>query len=325
MKEPTLVSPSPDPETLVPLALAPGTDVAAVADPLVLPAAPWDGRRGLRAAGGDALALRGMTHDARNLVTALRLCSEMLGEPGALAEPHRHLIAEIRSIADGSDRLVGQLARKTREMLRRERGAAVEEPITDLPTAVRHLSGLLSALAGPQVGIEVACLPCRGTLQLSEENLTRILVHLVRNATDAMPRGGHVRITVQRGDGSSFFWTLHQNDAASGTADLWDDAEPARTAVLTVEDDGPGIPEECRKQIFEPGFSTRRDERPWPESPHPGLGLSLVRELVEEAGGTVRAASPPRRGARIEIELPLTNVTGSLLSEPLQNDWKDAE
>jgi signal transduction histidine kinase len=263
-----------------------------------------------------------MAHDARNLVTALRLCSEMLADAGVLAEPNRHLAAEIRSIADGSERLAGRLGRMAQEMLRRERGVGVEEPIGDLPAAVRHLSGLLSALAGPLVGIEIACLPCRGTLELSAENLTRILLHLVRNAADA--GGRHIRITVQRGDGSSFFWMLHQNDVASGTADLWDDAEPARTAVLTVEDDGPGIPQESMERIFEPGFSTRRDGRPWPESQHHGLGLSLVRELVEEAGGTVRAALPSQRGARIEIELPLTNVTSSLLSEPGRSEGDEA-
>jgi signal transduction histidine kinase len=281
--------------------------------------APAVENRSVAVAGGDAAVLRGILHDARNVVTALRLSSDLLSEPDVLAEPHRRLAAEIRSSADGTERLVRRLAEFAREMRRRER-VEVEAPVTDLPEAVRHLSGLLSALAGPLVAIEVACLPCRGMLSLSEENLTRILVHLVRNAADAMPGGGHIRITVQRGDGSSFFWTLHQNDVASGTADLWDDAEPARTAVLTVEDDGPGIPQESMERIFEPGFSTRRDGRPWPESQHHGLGLSLVQELVEEAGGRVRAAIPAWRGARFEIELPLTNVTESLLSEPRQND-----
>lgn len=252
MEERTLVPttvPSPVPSTIASSRPAGTPSLPASA---ALPAGP----RSLRASGGDGLALRGMAHDARNLVTALRLCSELLADQGVLAEPNRHLAAEIRSIADGSERLAGRLGRMAQEMLRRERGVGVEEPIGDLPAAVRHLSGLLSALAGPLVGIEIACLPCRGTLELSAENLTRILLHLVRNAADA--GGRHIRITVQRGDGSSFFWMLHQNDVASGTADLWDDAEPARTAVLTVEDDGPGIPQESMDRIFEPGFSTRR-------------------------------------------------------------------
>ena len=274
------------------------------------------GPQGLRAGGGDALALRGIAHDGRNLVTALRLCSDLLGEAGVLAEPHRHLVAEIRSIADASERLTQRLARMALTARQRERAPETAEAITDLPAAVRHLSGLLAAITGPLVGIEVACLPCRGTVGMTEEDLTRILLHLVRNATDAMSGSGHIRITAQRGGGSSFFWKLHENDVASGTADLWDDVEPAPTVMLAVEDDGPGIPQEWMERIFDPGFSTRRDGQPWPASPHHGLGLSLVRDLVERAGGRVRAAVPEQRGARIEIELPLTNVTPSLLSEP---------
>jgi two-component system cell cycle sensor histidine kinase/response regulator CckA len=269
----------------------------------------------LRAEGGEALALRGMAHDARNLVTALRLCSELLAEAGVLSESHRHFATDVRSIADGSEQLARRLSRMAQAAQRRGREAVVEEPITDVPGTVRHLSGLLSALAGPSIGIEIACLPCRGTIRMGEENLTRILVNLVRNAGEAMPSGGQVRITVQRGDGSSFFWALRENDVASGTADLWDDTAPAQTVLLAVEDDGPGIPEEWRERVFEPGFSTRRDGRPWPQTEHPGLGLSLVRTLVEEAGGTIRAAQSPDGGARLEIALPLTNVTLPLLSE----------
>ncbi|HEX4037194.1 MAG TPA: ATP-binding protein [Acidobacteriaceae bacterium] len=281
---------------------------------------------GLRAKGGDALTLRGMAHDAQNLVTGLRLCADLIAEPGVLAEPHRHFAVEVGSIADASERLVRRLATLGMAVQRRSQPAAVEAAITDLPGSVRYLSGLLSAIAGPGIGIETACLPCRGTLRMGEENLTRILVNLVRNAADAMPQGGHVRITVQRGDGSSFFWTLHENDTASGTADLWDDAGPARTVVLTVEDDGPGIPGELLERVFEPGFSTHRDGRPWPLSPHHGLGLSLVRHLVEEAGGTVRAAAVAgRRGTRIEMVLPLTNVMPDLPSEPGVHDGSSRE
>lgn len=275
----------------------------------------------LQPRGGDTLNLRGMAHDARNLVTALGLCSELIAEPGVLAEPHRHFAEEIRSIARASEQLVRRLSSFSQKAARKEENLApVEEPITDLPAAVRSLSGLLAAVAGPLTGIEIACLPCRGRLRLSEESLTRILLNLVRNAADAMPMGGHVRITVQRGGGASFFWTLSDSMAEEATAELWGEGARPGTVLLAVEDDGPGIPGEWLDRVFEPGFSTRRDARPWPMSPHHGLGLSVVRELAEQAGGTVRAVVPPLRGTRIEIELPLTNVTPSLLSEPVENE-----
>jgi signal transduction histidine kinase len=287
--------------------------------PQVVPGrARGSGANGLRQEGGEALALRGIAHDTRNLATALRLCSELIAEPGVLGETHAHFAAEIRSIAEASQQLMRRLSVISQKAARARQGRGpVDEPMTDLPTAVRHLSALMSAIAGPAIGIDVACLPCRGAVQMGEENLTRILLNLVRNAADAMPLGGHIRITVQRGGGASFFWTIGENDPAA-SAELWGEGKEAGTALLAVEDDGPGIAREMLERVFEPGFSTRRDGRPWPESPHHGLGLSLVRELVEEAGGTVRAVVPPVRGARIEIELPLTNVTPSLPSEPVQ-------
>ncbi len=264
-------------------------------------------------------AIEGMAHDARNVVTALRLCAELLGEPGVLGAEYGHYAAEIGSIAAASERLVGRLTELARTARARE-APVVETPVTDLAEAVREVGGLLSAIAGPRVVLQTACLPCAGELRLSEENLTRILLNLVRNAADAMPEGGRIRITAQRGGGASFHWTLPQEMRETG--DFWGESGPASTVVLTVEDNGPGIAPRAISRIFDPGFSTKRKQGPWPEAEHQGLGLSIVRELVEAAGGTVRAVSPPRAGARIEIELPvtkvtsLTNVTPCLLSEP---------
>jgi len=83
------------------------------------------------------------------------------------------------------------------------------------------------------------------------------------------------------------------------------DSSP-RTVTIAVEDSGPGIPEEMHEDIFLPGFSTREVAASWPGQSHRGLGLSIVRELVEAAGGTARVSSPGR-GARFELELPITS------------------
>lgn len=94
---------------------------------------------------------------------------------------------------------------------------------------------------------------------------------LVKNAVDALAgRGGRIVVAARaRSDGG---------------------------AVVTVSDDGPGIPRELRARIFEPGFSTKQSG--W------GIGLSLARRIVEEShGGTLRLAAADR-GASFEIILP---------------------
>ncbi len=94
---------------------------------------------------------------------------------------------------------------------------------------------------------------------------------LVKNAVDALAgRGGRIALA-----------STHR---------------PEGGALITVVDDGPGIPRELRSRIFEPGFSTKTSG--W------GIGLSLARRIVEENhGGTLRLV-PSDRGASFEIILP---------------------
>jgi signal transduction histidine kinase len=273
---------------------------------------------------GQSLALAGIAHDARNLVTALNLCADLIGEPGVLSAEHAHFANDVRSIADASGYLMRRLSALSRTATLASQSQPISAPITDLALAVRELSGLLAAVAGPSVGLQIACLPCVGTLRLTEENLTRILLNLVRNAADAMPEGGRIRITAQRSGGANFLWTLPGAADETGT-DLWDEAigqSGPPTVLLTVEDNGPGIAPELLEKIFVTGFSTRREGKPWPDALHHGLGLSIARQLAEDAGGTLRAVAPPQRGARFELELPLTNVTPNLLLEPNSKDHK---
>lgn len=94
---------------------------------------------------------------------------------------------------------------------------------------------------------------------------------LVKNAVDALAgRGGRIVVAAR--------------------------ARPDGGAMVTVTDDGPGIPRDLRARIFEPGFSTKQSG--W------GIGLSLARRIVEEShGGSLRLASADR-GASFEIILP---------------------
>ena len=108
---------------------------------------------------------------------------------------------------------------------------------------------LLAAIAGPRIELEIEALPCAGRSGLSSEDLTRVLLNLVRNASEAMPEGGKLRITAQYGDGLSFVDVGQVPDASP------------RSVVITVEDSGPGIPEELRERVFTAGFTTRNRSR----------------------------------------------------------------
>ena len=236
-------------------------------------------RRGASIRQGEAL--RALAHDARNVVTALELCCDLLAEPGVLAEGQETFAVELRKVASTSAALIGRMASLVDAS--REMAPVVSAPIDDLTEAVLQLERPLAALAGPQIQFEMECRSCFGGIYLSHEDLTRILVNLTRNAAEAMPLGGCIRVTVQQGDGGSFFDTLN----------------PARTVLLCVQDSGPGIPRELMRKIFDAGFTTKKRG-----ASARGLGLSIVRRL-EAAGGTARVVAAPGGGPRFEVELPL--------------------
>jgi signal transduction histidine kinase len=145
---------------------------------------------------------------------------------------------------------------------------------------------LLAAMAGHAVTLGTTIRGGAYPVSMTCDDLTRVLVNLVRNAAEAMPGGGHLQIALEEGP---------------------------EYLTLSFTDNGPGIPNDALESIFSPGYSTQlglvleRDAEvnAWPRQ-HRGLGLSIVRSLVAAAGGAVWAANrmadaasdPVKRGVR---------------------------
>ncbi|MGC5617505.1 ATP-binding protein [Georgenia sp. Z1491] len=127
-------------------------------------------------------------------------------------------------------------------------------------TAIAHERGV-SVRTDPEARIEPD-----GTT-----DVVTILGNLIDNAIDAAGSGGTVEVSARRVDGR---------------------------AVLTVGDDGPGIPVERRQHVFEAGVSTKDGAR------SRGIGLTLVRQVVDRRGGTIQVGDSETGGASVEVELP---------------------
>jgi signal transduction histidine kinase len=280
---------------------------------------------------GKGESLAEVAHDTRNMVTALGLYCDLLEEPGVLAPGFHHYAGELRLVATASRRLVEKMlaldarldARMapdaglfsgpgTARTVAEAPGAGGLErarhwdlmpsvPIDNLAAELMANRNLLSALAGPSIALTVDVEGGALPVQLSGEELTRILVNLVKNAAEAMPATGIITIS------------LHEFHAGA--------KHPPRL-VLNVKDNGPGIPVEALDKIFDPGFTTRQggasassargsgSSGNWPAS-HRGLGLSITRSIIEAAGGCIHAINRTHvlnhtpAGACFKIELPV--------------------
>ncbi|MDR3726783.1 MAG: sensor histidine kinase [Terracidiphilus sp.] len=267
---------------------------------------------------GQGESLAEVAHDARNMVTALGLYCDLLDEPGVLATPFIHYGSELRLVAVASRRLVEKLVsletRETPEFVaptgtvrdlaksspanraadRPERNHRWDllpaEPIVNLAGELLANRNLLAALAGPAIALTVDAESGALPVRLTGEDLTRVLVNLVKNAAEAMPAGGRIQLG------------LRQMSARQG-ASPW--------LQMTIEDNGPGIPEDALDKIFDSGFTTRAAgataNEGW-QPAHRGLGLSITRSIVEAAGGRIHAENRTPAGARFEIELPLRTL-----------------
>jgi two-component system sensor histidine kinase BaeS len=116
------------------------------------------------------------------------------------------------------------------------------------------------------------------------DRLVQLLLVLVDNAFRHSPDGGCVTVAVAPAGG--------------------------RSAAVTVDDEGPGVPADAREAIFEPfarlpGSRTRADAGS-------GLGLAIARRLAELHGGTLVATAAPGGGARFVLSLPAGRSGGAV-------------
>jgi signal transduction histidine kinase len=279
---------------------------------------------------GDSLAA--VAHDARNMVTALGLYCDLLEEPGVLTPAFHHYASELRLVATASRRLVEKLmtldlrqgsisdlsgqadagpANAAHEAGQQEDGRDWElmptRQIDNLASEVLASRDLLAALAGPSIALTVDAEGGARPVGLTGEELTRILVNLVRNAAEAMPGGGRIQLGLREGSattGASSPEGRKTGVPMDGSSSMGWKSGAGQSLTLTVQDNGPGIPVNALEKIFEPGYTTSATPEGLPVS-HRGLGLAITRSIVEAVGGQIHATNREPAGARFEIELPV--------------------
>ena len=227
-----------------------------------------------------------VAHDFNNLLTLIIGYAAILRR-GIEDERLLEMIANIESASKRAATLTQQMLDMTRQRI--DTGV-----IIDLGSAVAGLDAVLARIAGPHVDLRIRASRNVIKVRLDPSEMEQIVVNLVINAVDAMSNDGQVDVSVQV--------------AAPPPAEVRQlDLPPGPLALLTVKDDGPGMPPETLARCLEPFFTTKERGR------GTGLGLPTVYGLVRERGGQLHIDSKVGEGTAIRIWLPLVRdaiVTG---------------
>lgn len=238
-----------------------------------------------------------LAHDARNWLTVLQVYCDLLRSSGAVARHGRAWIEELSNAVARGQGLVTALLHSAQSAAAQEPSSAeltAREPLTlDLSAAIQKLEPLLRRMAGSTIHVESHIAVRAETKALHELDFDRILLNLVRNGIEAMPRGGRLTLELEHG-------------VSSGP----------RHVVLRVSDTGQGISADALPHIFDSGFSTKSAAQ------HPkverGFGLAIVRELTLAAGGSVRVRSLLGQRTCFTVELPLQPPAATVRSTVLR-------
>ncbi len=210
----------------------------------------------------------GVAHEINNPLGGILAFAQIMAQDERTAEDQESL----RLISDAAmraKRIVESLLRFSRVPKEHERG-----PV-DLARVVDEALLILQPnLRDGKIAVERDLQPAR-TLGNANQ-LQQVAVNLIVNATQAV--SGKGKIAVQTGPGG-----------------------PGRV-VMSVADDGPGVPAEIAERVFEPFFTTK------PEGQGTGLGLSICYRIAEEHGGSIRLENRTEGGARFVVDLPAETV-----------------
>jgi two-component system cell cycle sensor histidine kinase/response regulator CckA len=221
----------------------------------------------------------GVAHDFNNLLTVILGYADLLlqtvGANFELASDH-----EIRNAGERASRLTGQLLTFSRKQ-------TFSPKVINLNAVVGELQRMLNRVIGEDVVLDVAMDPQLAQTKVDPSQIEQVIVNLVVNARDAMPRGGTIRIQTANANLSPAFCRRHEG------------AVPGRYVAVIVEDTGCGMPADVRSHVFERFYTTK------PAGRSTGLGLSTVYGIVKQSGGYITIDSTVGFGTTMTVYLPL--------------------
>src|SRR5438270_2955825 len=223
----------------------------------------------------------GVAHDFNNLLTGVLLYCDLLLANLEPCHRVRKYAEEIRNAGVQASGLV-------RQLLAISRPAICEPQLLSLNEVAESMRNLLARLIGENIELKLDLDPNLGQVKIDPTQSQQILLNLVLNARDAMPKGGSITVSTA----NCKVQVLADVPSASPSA------ASLPCALFVVEDNGSGMDAATRIHLFEAFFTTKAGKGT-------GLGLATVHDIVTSNGGLIHVESASACGTRVSVLLPL--------------------
>jgi len=221
----------------------------------------------------------GVAHDFNNLLTVIKGNSDLALERIKPTDAVRGNCEQIKRVAD-------RAALLTRQLLAFSRRQMLQPKILDLNELIVEMGRLLQRLLREDIEYKTQLGEPLGHVQADPGQMEQVLLNLIVNASDAMPKGGMLTIET-----ANVHVDEHYAQARTPLA-------TGDYVMLAVSDTGHGMEASTKARIFEPFFTTKEPGK------GTGLGLATVYGVVKQSSGYIFVDSEPGAGARFEIYLP---------------------
>jgi two-component system cell cycle sensor histidine kinase/response regulator CckA len=225
----------------------------------------------------------GVAHDFNNIIAIIMGYSDLLAQKLGNDPAMKGYLEAIRMAAE-------RAAGLTRQLLVFSRKQTVQPVVLDLSEAVSGMEKLLRRLIDENIDLTFSLGKDSGRIMADSGYIGQVLMNLVVNARDAMPRGGKLTVETSNVTLDEHYVRLHKG------------ATPGHYVMFSVSDTGMGMSDEVKERLFEAFFTTK------PKGKGTGLGLVTCQTIVHQSGGYIDVCSEIGKGTTFKVYFPRVDL-----------------